>query len=402
MNIKMTKITESVTYAGVLNPGMRTFDVIMHTEYGTSYNSYVVDGSEKTAIIEASHISFGNAYKGIIDEALGGKTPDYLILNHTEPDHSGCVKQVVQWFPYIEIVCTKAASIYLKNITNNDSLNFKIVKTGDELDLGGKTLQFYAAPFLHWPDSMFTYLPQDKVAFTCDFLGSHYCEPQVFDTDVTYPKKYIDSLKNYYDCIFAPFKPYVLSGLDILNSLDVEIVCPSHGPVLTSGGNLNTVKDAYLEWSTVVERENVLIPIFYCSAYGNTKKIAQAVQKGILQIFPNAECETYNIKNHNIAELAGLLNGCDAFLLGPLTINRDVVPPIWQLLAHADAINMAKRSVALFGSFGWSGEGFAHTAMRLQQLKCNLYDEQFKVNFVPTEEDLANAVAFGKRFAQTV
>ncbi|MDR2655487.1 MAG: FprA family A-type flavoprotein [Oscillospiraceae bacterium] len=397
----MKQLSHSVFYNGILNPAMRVFDVIMRTEYGTSYNSYVVKGSEKTAIIEAAHLRFAESYKEELEEALGEEKPSYLILNHTEPDHTGAVAKLADWFPEITVVCSQAASIYIKNITNMPDLNIRVVRDGDTISLGDKTLRFINAPFLHWPDSMFTWLEEERFLFSCDFLGAHYCEPGVMDTKIAYPDAYWDAMKYYYACIFGPFGPYVKNGLEKISGLDIAMVCPSHGPALTPGVQLERVIDYYKRQSAP-KQSPMLIPLFYCTAYGNTKKIAEAVAEGIRNVFPKASVAAYNIIEHGMEELGRLLNASDAFLIGALTINRDAVPPIWQLLSHIDAVNIAKRPAALFGSFGWSGEAFPHVAGRLASLKCKVFDKQFKLNFVPSEKDLENAAAFGEEFARSL
>jgi flavorubredoxin len=396
------QITDGVYYTGVQNPNMRVFDVIMRTEYGTSYNSYLVQGSEKLALIEASHLTFFEYFLDNIREVIGDRPIDYLILNHTEPDHSGCVAKLLELYPNLTVVLSQAAGIYIKNITNKPDIRLQIVRDGDSLDLGGKTLRFISAPFLHWPDSMFTWLPEEKVLFSCDFLGCHYCEPQVLDSRIAYENAYTAAFRYYYDCIFGPFKPYVLKGLDKIRDLDIAYVCNSHGPVLTKGGKLEWAREQYREWSTPKVRNHKRIPLFYCTAYGNTAKIGEAIAKGIRRALPDAEVALYNIIEHDMAMLAGLLNECDAFLIGALTINREAVPPIWQLLGSIEAVNFAKRPAALFGSFGWSGEGFPHVAERLASAKAAVYEKQFKINFVPSDEDLANAEVFGVEFAGTL
>ena len=395
----MKQLTDGVYFTGVLNPNLRVFDVIMRTEYGTSYNSYVVRGTRKTALIEAAHRSFLTLFRDELAQVPEGRTPDYLILNHTEPDHSGCVAELLKLYPDIEIYATQAAGVYLKNITNLPDLRVHIIKDGETLDLGGKTLRFLPAPFLHWPDSMFTYLEEDKILFSCDFLGAHYCEPGVLDEHIVYPDAYESALKYYFDCIFGPFLPWVRKGLEKLAPLEIDMACTSHGPVLTRGGRLENALEKYALWSREEPAGPKKIPVFYCSAYGNTAKLAEAVRRGILRAFPEAKCEACNIIERDMAELAALLNGSDAFAIGCMTLNRDAVPPIYTLLAHADAVNIAKRPAALFGSYGWSGEGFANTAARLNSLKCRVFDEQFKVTLVPSEEDIRAAEAFGERFA---
>lgn len=398
----MKNITDSVYYTGVLNPNMRVFDVIMRTEYGTSYNSYIVTGSEKTAVIEAAHKDFGEWFECNVKKIVGERKIDYLVLNHTEPDHTGCVVDFIEKYPEITIVLSPAAAIYIKNITNRQDLNLQIVKDGDSISLGDKTLSFINAPFLHWPDSMFTYLKEEKVLFTCDFLGCHFCEPQVFDSKISHVNEYWQSVKYYYDCIFAPFAQYVQSGLKKIEGLEADYICTSHGPVLTKDVNLKKIKKLYGEWSSVKEKDKKHIPLFYCTAYGNTAKIAEHIQKGILQVLPEAQCQCYNIIEHDMAELAAIMNESDAFLLGTLTINKEAVPPVWDLVSKIEAINIPKRPVALFGSFGWSGEGFTHICGQLKAVKANVFEEQFKVNFVPSEQELNLAVDFGVKFANTL
>lgn len=398
----MKEITNGIYYVGALNPNLRVFDVIMKTEYGTSYNAYVVKGSEKTALIETAHKTFFSYYLENIEKITDMSKVDYLIMNHNEPDHSGSIAQLLDRYPNITVVASQAGTIYLKNIVNKPDLKIKTVKDGDEISLGDKTLKFINAPFLHWPDSMFTWVPEDKTLFPCDFLGAHYCEPQIFDTRVAYPQNYKEAFKGYYDAIFGPFAPYVAKGLDKIKDLDIEFVCASHGPVLTQNGLLEEAVSKYREWSAPAKKEGLDIPIFYCSAYGNTAILAEAIAEGIGEVLPNAKIELLDVIEHDMDELGKKLNQSSAFLIGSPTINRDALPPIWHLLAHIDAINIQKRPAAIFGSYGWSGEAAGNLAHRLQDLKVNVFEKQFRVVFVPTEEDLKAAKEFGKEFGQAV
>jgi flavorubredoxin len=398
----LERVTPSVLITSVLNPNMRVFDVVMRTEYGTSYNSYMVKGAEKTALIDASHATFGDDYLEKVAQALDGRTPDYLVLNHTEPDHSGTVAALLDCYPDITIVISPAGAIYLKNIVNRDDLKVTIVRDGDSLDLGGRTLHFISAPLLHWPDTMFTWLPEEKVVFTCDFLGAHYCEPRLFDTRITYVEAYVSAVKNYFDCIFSPFKPSVLKGLEKLEALDVNFACTSHGPILTKGREFERTKERYRKWATVDPCEHKRIPLFYCSAYGNTERLATHVARGLLHAQPDAEVTCYDLVKHDLSELAALLNESDAFLIGSPTINRDALPGVWKLIADIDAVTIAKRPVALFGSYGWSGEAVPHLAERLTSIKAVVFEKQLKVAFTPTEADLAAAEELGREFGASL
>ncbi len=397
------KITGSVDYVGILNPNMRVFDIIMRTDFGTSYNAYVIKGGNKTALVETVHLDFFESYLENIAECCDLKQVDYLIMNHNEPDHSGAIARLLEINPDITVVVSQAGALYLKNITNRSDIKVQVVKDGDTLDLGGgKVLRFINAPFLHWPDSMFTYLEDEKLLFSCDFFGAHFCEPLIWDYKTSYTKSYEEAFKGYYDAIFGPFKPYVVKGLEKTDGLDIDIVCPSHGPVLTKQGRLSYVRDMYRTWSAPQTKTKKSIPIFYCSAYGNTALLADAIAEGVRTVLPDAEVEVLNVIEHDMAQLGAKLNASDAFLLGSPTLNRDAVAPIWILLAHIDAVNIAKRPAAVFGSYGWSGEALANLSDRLKGLKVNLFEQQFKVVFVPTAEDLEKAKAFGQDFAQSL
>jgi len=397
------RIFNNIYSVGVLNPNMRIFDVIMRTEYGTSYNSYIVKGAQKTALIETCHEAFFDVFLANIREVCEFESIDYIILNHCEPDHSGSLARLMDYCKNATIIVSRAGSIYLKNITNSDTLPVTVVKDADKIDLGGGcVLTFISAPFLHWPDSMFTWLENDGVLFSCDFLGAHYCEPYVFDTNIAYPQKYESALKVYFDAIFSPFIGYVHNGLDKIAGLDINAVCTSHGPVLTKGCKLESAIEKYKEWCKQDLKVNMQIPVFYCSAYGNTAKIAQAICEGIISAIPSAVAQAIDINDFDMAELVHRLNSSDAFAIGSPTINSDAVPPVWKLLGEADAINNKKKPALVFGSYGWSGEAVPNIIARLNGLKMNVFSDGYRINFVPTKEDLKKAADYAREFSLTL
>lgn len=400
--MSIIKLTDHITSVGVINPNLRIFDVVIPADYGTSYNAYIIKGSDKTALIECSHDEFTEQFLRNVKLALGGQKLDYIILNHCEPDHSGSLACVMEHYPEAQVIASQAGALYLKNITNLEGFAPRAVKQGDSVDLGGQTLEFIPAPFLHWPDSMFTWLKEDKALFSCDFFGAHYCEPNLLDTEITYPECYEAAFRNYYDAIFAPFKKHVLAGLDKIKDLDIEIACNSHGPLLTKGCLLPKAVELYRSWSTPEAREHKLIPVFYVSAYGNTEKLAQAIAKGIKEAQPDAEVECYDIIKHDMVKLSALINECDAFAIGSPTFNRDAVAPVWNLLTSIDAINSAKKPALVFGSYGWSGEATANLAARLGGLKIAVYPELIKVCFAPATQGIDSAAEHGKQFASSL
>lgn len=384
------KLAENVYSVGVINPTLRTFDIFMRAEYGTTYNAYLVTG-EKNVLIDTVHEKFHDEYVKNVESIVPFDQIDYVVMNHTEPDHSGSLQRILQENPEITVIASTAATRFLKNLTNLD-FNSRVVKEGDTLDLGFSELQFIPSMNLHWPDSMFTYLPARKIIFTCDFLGAHYCESQNLDTALLQPELYAECYRYYYDCIFGPFKPYVLAGLDKMEKLDIEMCCTSHGPILTT--SLPDRMKEYREWSTPkAKADKPTVAIAYASAYCYTAKLAKAAAD---ELKDDYHVELLDVVNADIAPIAEKVQEADAFMIGSCTINRDAVKPIWMLLASLDAVNTVGRPVGAFGSYGWSGEAVGMICGRLKDLKCKVTGEGFKTNFRPEDEDYAGIRAYAR------
>lgn len=393
------KLTERIYSVGVLNPAMRVFDIIMKTEYGTSYNAYYVEGDNKRALIENVHGSFCEEYLENLSSLTDFKKIDYLIFNHTEPDHSGALEGFLALNPDIEVFGTMGAMKNLAEIANV-KFNAHPVKDNEVLDLGGITLEFMVSPMLHWPDTMFTWCKEEGVLFTCDFLGAHYCEPRMIDTKASYPAKYKQAFKEYYDAIMSPFKPFVLKGLARVEQVTPRMICTSHGPILTE--SIGEAVESYRAWSTqntVLNAKNKAL-ILYVSAYGCTRMLAETLKAELeTQGF---DVESYDIVGEDVSKYREKIDMCDALLLGTPTINRDALRPIWEVAAQIDAIVNAKKPATAFGSFGWSGEGVPMILERLRGLKLNVMSEGLTCKLVPSEEELNRARAYAASFAAFV
>ncbi|MDP3058388.1 MAG: FprA family A-type flavoprotein, partial [bacterium] len=377
----------------------RIFDIVMPTEYGTTYNSYLIRG-EKAALIEAVHADFLDEYLENVTSIMSLAEIDYLIFNHLEPDHSGVLRKLLEINPQLMVVTSVAGNRFAKSIANC-SFNSMIVKDGDVLDLGGKILTFINAPFLHWPDTMFTYLASDKVLFPCDFLGSHYCEPRMFDSKLHYKNKYDSALKFYYEAIFSPFNKAVRDGLEKISHLELAMVCPSHGPILEV--SIDEVIASYRKWSApqhcAPQVKKVVIP--YVSAYGCTEKMAFTLAEAMKNTAP-IDVELINVIHDDVGRICQAISAADAVLFGSPTINRDVVKPIWDVLTSIDAIHNNGKLCGVFGSFGWSGESIKMMEERVKSLRLNLFREGLKICFVPSEEELVGVREYGLAFAKAL
>lgn len=384
------KLKENLYYVGASNPALRVFDIIMMADYGTTYNSYLITGP-KNVLVEAAHERFFDELIENIDSVLPVEKLDYLIMNHNEPDHSGCICQLLDRNPDLTIVSSAGGKKFLDNILNR-SFKSLVVKQGDKLDIGQGALEFIIAPMLHWPDTMFTYFPEKQCVFTCDFLGAHFCEPRVLDTHVHYNAKYDEAFAYYYGAIFGPFKPYVIQGLDKLAPLDFDMVCCSHGPVLTE--SVRARMDQYRAWSTPTPKPaKPYVPILYASSYGYTTRLARAAFEAIQDI---ADAELIDVVFTDPGVAAAKANEADALLVGSCTLNRDAVKPIWDVVTSLDAVNTPGKPAGAFGSYGWTGEAVGMLRDRLIGLKYKFIGDGVRCVFLPNDGDLAAMAQYAK------
>ena len=393
------KLKDNLYWVGIEDFDMRVFDIIMTTEYGSSFNSYVLKGSEKTALFETEKTKFFDEYVREIEQVTKVSEIDYIIMNHTEPDHADGIGELLKLNPEITVVGTVAAINNLKQIMNREDFKFMIVKNLETLSLGDITLEFHALPNLHWPDTMWTYAKEIKTLFPCDSFGSHFATKEVLRSLVTDEEGYWKATKYYFDCILGPFRrPFMVNGLKRLETLDVDLICTGHGPVLDS--HIDELVAKYNEWceAPVKETKNVVIP--YVSAYGYTTMLAEALAEGLKSA--GVEVQLYDMVEEKDADkVIAAITDADGLMVGSPTIVGEALPPIADLLngLHA-ALEKGKPAMA-FGSYGWSGEAVGNLSAKLTQLKYNV-QEGMRVKFRPSEADLEAARECGKSFAELV
>lgn len=392
---KVLDINDDVKWIGILDPGLVTFDVVMETEFGTTYNSYFIN-ADKKAIIETTKATFKDTYLKKIEEVVAYEDIEYIVLNHTEPDHSGNLTHLLDLAPQATVVGSRAAINFLTHMIDKDFKKM-IVKHGDTLDLGNKTLHFIAAPFLHWPDTMYTYLEEDKILFTCDSFGSHYCGEEMFD-DLT--PDFDDAFKYYFDVILKPFSNYMLEAIEKIKDLDIDVIAPGHGPILRSNWKKYVDWSKELSLSTEADCKTLKVFIPYVSAYGNTKQMAEKIAEGI-KMAGDIEVELMDIEMTEVGELEEKVYGACAFIIGTPTINQNTLLPIYKLMAVMNPIKNRGHLAGAFGSYGWSGEAVKIVQDMLKNLKFKIYDEDgLKVNFIPYEKSDARAIEYGLGFGK--
>lgn len=392
--MKTLELRDGFYWAGIVDDNLRVFDIIMYTEFGTTYNSYVWKAGDKVVLFETAKEKFFDEYLDKLKEIIDVTKIDYLIVDHTEPDHAGSIGRLLEYSPQMKIVATGCAIGFLKEIVNHDFTSIA-VKDNQTMEIGGKTLRFLVVPNLHWPDTMYTYIEEEQLLVTCDSFGSHYGFHDVLASRVTDHEGYMRATKYYFDCIIGPFKPFMLKALDKVRQLDVSMICPGHGPVIDE--NIDRMYNIYEDWCTVVnpnQKKTVIIP--YVSAYGYTKQLAEEIAKGI-QDSGDIDVRSYDLVEADQAKVLEELGFADGILFGTPTIVGEALKPIWDLTTSMFAGTHGGKLASAFGSYGWSGEGVPHIIERLKQLRMKVVDG-LKIRFKPGENNLLDAYEYGYNF----
>ena len=392
--MKTLKLRDDFYWAGIIDDKLRVFDIIMYTEFGTTYKSYVLKAKDKIVLFETVKEKFFDEWMDKLEDIIDVTKIDYLVVNHTEPDHAGSVERLLELSPHLKIISTGCAAGFLKEIVNREFCSIT-VSDDERMQIGDKTLHFMIVPNLHWPDTMYTFIEEEQILVTCDSFGSHYGFEDVLVSKVTDQEGYMRATKYYFDCIIGPFKPYMLKALERVRALDVSMICPGHGPVLDD--NIGFIEDTYEDWCTVInpnKKKTVIMP--YVSAYGYTKQIAEKIEEGIRES-GDIDVRSYDMVTADQAKVLEELGFADGILFGTPTIVGEALKPIWDLTTSIFAGTHGGKLASAFGSYGWSGEGVPHIMERLKQLHMRTVDG-LRIRFKPGETDLVEAFEFGYNF----
>jgi flavorubredoxin len=390
-------VTSDVKWIGILDYDIRTFDIVMHTAFGTTYNSYFIN-AEKKAIVEVAKEKFSETYLRKLKLVTDPEEIKYIILDHTEPDHSGSLRLLLDLAPSAIVVGSGNAIRYLEDIVNTPFKSL-VVKDGDTLDLGNKTLRFFSAPNLHWPDSMLTLLVEDKVLFTCDVFGAHYCSAEMYSN---FDEQYTESFKYYFDIIMRPFSRFMLKAIEKVKPLELNFICPGHGPIheknLRKAIELTEMyADHYMK--TVTEKSKMNILIAYVSAYGYTKDAAYLIAEGILET-KDITVDIIDIENISLEELESKIIMADGLLVGSPTINQNTLLPVYKLFALINPIRDKGKLGGAFGSYGWSGESPNLILENFRLLKLKIFEETAAFKFSADNHKKEYLREFGRNFSQ--
>ena len=389
------EVKKDIYWTGVIDKDLKVFDIIMETEFGTTYNAYFID-DEKKVLFDTVKPNFKKEFIEKLSKLTDIKELDYVVIHHTEPDHAGSLKYILDINPDVEVICTNAARMYLAEQVNRP-FKCHVIKDGETLNIGKRTLKFISAPFLHWADTMFTYIEEDKTLLTCDAFGCHFASVDANDVD---SDNYLKSAKHYFDCIVKPFSKHVLKAVNkvVELGLDFDTILTSHGPILTKEPMAQVKR--YVEWSTetVNSTNQDQLAILYLSAYTNTKVMAEKIAEGAKSVTDNVQL--YDIENMDLHELHDIIVMSKGVIFGSPTINRTMVKPMWDAFSVIDPMANQGKVAGVFGSYGWSGEGITMAETNLKGMGFKMPVESLKKKFFPSDDTLQECFDFGAEFAK--
>jgi len=374
--MRARRVTDGVTWVGSVDWDRQLFDELIPLPDGTSYNAYLVTGSEKTALIDTVDPAKTGEWRGLLD-ALQLSRLDYVIASHAEQDHAGSIPFILERFPDAKLVCTPKAKGMLVDLLHVDESRFVTVTDGETLSLGDMTLEFIHAPWVHWPETMLTYLREKRVLFPCDLFGSHLATSELFMSD---PSRVYRSAKRYYAEIMMPFRSNIVKHLERLSGYDIGIVAPSHGPL---HDNPRFIMDMYREWVSGPLANKVVVP--FVSMHGSTQVIVNRLvgglaEKGVLVV-------PHKLSGGDTGRLAMELVDAATVVLGTPTVLAGAHPQVAYAAILANALRPRLMFASIVGSFGWGGKAVDQLLALIPNLKVELL-EPVLLKGLPSEGDL--------------
>jgi flavorubredoxin len=394
-NRESIQIAPGVHWIGALDPTLRTFEIILRTANGTTYNAFAIRGSEGVAVVDTVKREFADEFFSRLESVADYNEIRAIVLNHLEPDPTGALPELMRRAPAARLYISTRATSMLKALLRSParikgeserSFEYVTVTTGDEISRGDRTLRFLHTPFLHWPDTQCTYLVEEQVLLSGDLFGCHYCDSRLFNDRIG---DFRFSFDYYYAHIMRPFKQHVVDALTLIEPLALKTIAPAHGPILRVRPRRCVTHYRELSTSSLAEdicnQEKTLV-VFYMSAYGNTARMAEAVCEGA-QEQDGVRVSLYDLEGGETGPFVDLIEEADAIAFGSPTINGDAVKPVWDLLSSLAVINLKGKIGAAFGSYGWSGEAVRMIEDRMRGLKMDV-PAGLRVKLIPTEAEV--------------
>lgn len=385
----MKFITENVKWTGYIDWDLREFHGYS-TPYGTTYNSYLILDEKPTLIDTVKHYGVEEMLARI-KETIDPSKIKYIVSNHTEMDHSGSIDKLLELCPEAEIICSPKGEEGLKkhflSDKNNKNWKFRVVNSGDSLNIGKNTLSFFLTPMVHWPDSMVTYLENNKILFSNDAFGQHYASYERYVDEIGLDIILREATK-YYANIVMPYGKQVLKSLEALKKLELNKICPSHGLLWQDKGDIKKILSNYKKWASYESDERVVV--IYDTMWHSTEKMALKLFELIDK--QNVPVRLINLKNTHISDVVTEIMLSKVVCVGSPILNNKILPSIGGLLTYLRGLKPRNRSFFTFGSYGWSKIGFKEFEDLLKDSGMEQLLEGRYFQFVPSEDDLKTLV----------
>ncbi|MCW3980610.1 MAG: FprA family A-type flavoprotein [Candidatus Bathyarchaeota archaeon] len=389
MSLKTVEISPNIFWVGIEDWNRRIFDALIPLPYGTSYNSYLVVGQNKIALIDTVNPGFEEVLLRKISQILPPERIDYVVMNHAEPDHAHGISKLMEVARNAKLVATKMGVSMAEAFFNVPGNKAIVVKEGDVLVLGDKTLRFVEAPWLHWPETMFTFDVEDRILFSCDFFGAHFASDNVYADEIG--GLLLPEAKRYYAEIMMPLAASARKALDKVKVTKAKIIAPSHGPIYR---NPEPIVEAYENWTRGPLRKKVVI--VYVSMWGSTQMLERTITETISG--EGVEAIPYNLTVADISHVLRDLVDSSAVVIGTPTVLGGAHPLAMYAAELIASFGIRGKTAAVFGSFGWGGGGMKKVKTRLEQGGFDVIDS-FEIRGSPKPEHIAKAIALGKAVA---
>ncbi len=383
--MSMQQIVNGVSWCGALDPERRLFDALIPLPDGTSYNAYLVQGTEKTALLDAVDETKASI---LFDHLKDVPSVDYIVSHHAEQDHSGTIPALLARYPMAKVLATAPGRNGLIDLLNLPPDRVTAVKDGETLSLGGKTLRFLSTPWVHWPDTMVSYLEEDRILFSCDFFGSHLASPVLYSDD---GPRVFAAAKRYYAQIMMPFAKQAAKNIEKVAPLAMDLIAPSHGPIFRKP---SFILDAWRNW-TSAEPENLAV-LAYVSMHGSTRKMADHLAAALAA--RGVRVERFDLVTADLGELAMALVDASTLLLGSPAMLNGLHPLAVQAAYLVNILKPKFKFAAAFGSYGWGAKALENIPALLPDLQPEFLGQIFckglpKAADLEALDRLANAVA---------
>jgi flavorubredoxin len=386
------ELKQGIYWVGAIDWNIRDFHGYS-THKGSSYNAYLVVG-EKIALVDTVKAPFFAEMMERIKEIIPLEKIDYLIVNHVEMDHSGSLPQLKQALPHVEVLCSPRAEGELKLHYGGD-IPVRVVKTGDILNLGAKTLTFVEVPMVHWPDSMVTYIKEAKVLLPNDAFGQHIASTERFDDELGWETIRLEAQK-YYANIVMPYGPQVLKALEALQGIKIEVIGPSHGIIWRK--YIPEITATYERWAKGETEKTALV--VYDTMWGSTELMAKAILRGLVE--EGIPTRLYRLGVSDKSDIVQEVLEARGLVLGSPTLNNGVFPSVAEFSTYIKGLRPKGRIAAVFGSYGW-GKGAVTKALTADLQAAGMeVMEELQVQFVPPQDDLQLCEELGRRLAERI